>query len=149
MTVSKIRFLLIACLFLSLFGCFGSVPSNQVLERGSNQSQLQKRNYQSRTFATNDKERAMRSVMSSLQDLEFVLEKADHVLGVVTGTKFVNNQTLKMTVNVREKGSADVLVRANAQYGLSPVENPQAYQDFFVSLSKAMFLDAQQLEDAR
>ena len=38
------------------------------------------------------------------------------------------------------------LVRANAQYNLKAISNPQPYQDFFTSLSKSMFLDAHEVE---
>jgi hypothetical protein len=37
-------------------------------------------------------------------------------------------------------------VRANAQYELTPVEDPLPYQQFFAALQKAMFLDAHDVE---
>jgi hypothetical protein len=35
-----------------------------------------------------------------------------------------------------------VLVRANAQYNLQAIEDPELYQRFFVALSQSMFLAA-------
>ena len=51
-----------------------------------------------------------------------------------------------MTVSVRPKGETQLLVRANAQYQLKAVEDPQPYQNFFTALSKALFLEAHQVE---
>jgi len=35
-----------------------------------------------------------------------------------------------------------LLVRTNAQYNITAVENPEPYQQFFDALSKAVFLTA-------
>jgi len=35
-----------------------------------------------------------------------------------------------------------MLVRANAQFNVSPIEDPKHYQDFFSSLEKSLFLTA-------
>ena len=43
---------------------------------------------------------------------------------------------------VRPRGETQTLVRANAQYELRAVEDPEPYQQFFTSLEKAMFLTA-------
>jgi len=50
-----------------------------------------------------------------------------------------------MTVTVRPRGEAQLLVRANAQYQLQAIEEPKPYQDFFVALEKAMFLTAHEV----
>jgi hypothetical protein len=39
-----------------------------------------------------------------------------------------------------------MLVRANAQYNVTPVEDPKPYQDFFNSLGKSLFLQAQNVD---
>ena len=88
----------------------------------------------------------MRSIISCLQDLDFLIEKADFTLGTVTATKFVGLTTLKMTVTVRDRGTNQLLVRANAQYGIKAVITPEPYQDFFNALSKAVFLTANQVD---
>ena len=83
----------------------------------------------------------MRSVISTLQDLGFVLDKADKELGTVSATRFVLNQPLKMSVVVREKNETQLQIRANAQYNFSSIEEPEIYQDFFRALSGSMFIE--------
>ena len=122
-----------------LTGC--ATTKERALDSGD-QSQLQKRSYQSRTFETSDKEKVMRGVISTMQDLSFVIERADMLLGTVSGTKFANNLAIKMTVSVRPKGAAQMVVRANGQLNVNAIEDPVAYQDFFTSLEKSLFLTA-------
>ena len=92
----------------------------------------------------------MRSVISTLQDLDFVVDNADIMLGTVSGSKFGQAQyvpyELKMTVTVRARGEAQMLVRANAQYNIQAVEDPQPYQDFFTAMEKSLFLTAQNVD---
>jgi len=83
--------------------------------------------------------------MSTLQDLGFVLDKADAILGTVSATK-LKGYALRMTVTVRTRGKTQLLVRANAQYNLQPVTDPEPYRQFFASLEKAMFLTAHQAD---
>jgi hypothetical protein len=51
-----------------------------------------------------------------------------------------------MTVSVRPRGETQLIVRANAQYNITAVEDPEPYQQFFDALSKAIFLTAQQVD---
>ena len=51
-----------------------------------------------------------------------------------------------MTVTARPRGETQLLIRANAQYGIKAVEDPEPYQDFFDALGKAMFLTAHQVD---
>ena len=83
--------------------------------------------------------------MATLQDLSFVLDKADAILGTVSGTKLDGYQ-LRMTVTVRPRGDTQMLVRANAQYNIIAVEEPEPYQHFFSALEKAMFLTAHEVD---
>ena len=120
------------------------VPSTKaVMETG--QSALALRSFQQRAFDTTDKEKTLRTVISTLQDLSFVVDKADLELGTISATKLSGYQ-LRMTVTVRPRGETQMLVRANAQYMDKAVEEPKPYQDFFVSLEKSMFLTAHEVD---
>lgn len=122
-----------------LSGC-ASTTNQRVLDTGD-ETQLQKRSYQSRIFDTADKEKVLRASISTLQDLGFVIDRADLVLGSISGTKMQGYQ-IKITVSVRPKGNDRMLVRANAQFNITPVDDPKQYQDFFSSLEKSLFLAA-------
>jgi len=124
-----------------MFGCVSSI--DQVMK--TDQSAMQLRSYQERAFDTADKEQTLRSVIATLQDLGFVLDKADLDLGVVSATKLSGYQ-LRVTVTVRPRGSSQMLVRANAQQGEMAVEDPKPYQDFFTALEKSMFLTAHEVD---
>lgn len=120
------------------------VPMNQRL-LDSEQSQLQLRQIQSRAFDTTDVEKTLRASIATLQDLGFVIDKADLDIGTVTGTK-LDGYALRMTVTVRQRGRSQIVVRANAQYNLQPVTEPKPYQSFFVALERSMFLSAHTVE---
>jgi len=102
-------------------------------------SQLQTRQIQTRQYETLDKKMTMRSVIATLQDLGFVIDKADHELATISATKLQNYQ-IRMTITVRERDGERLAVRANARFNEKPIEDALAYQDFFAVLDKAMFL---------
>lgn len=125
-------------------GLAACAPSTRpVME--TEQSAVALRSYQQRAFDTTDKEKTLRTVISTLQDLSFVVDKADLELGVVSATKLSGYQ-LRMTVTVRPRGATQMLVRANAQFMTKAVEEPKPYQNFFTSLEKAMFLTAHEVD---
>jgi len=130
------------CLVVGLSGCATSASS----ALGSEASQVQLRSIQTRAFDTSDKKKMMQTIISTMQDLDFVIDKADLTLGSVTGSKFVSQEVVTMTVTVRARGEKQLLVRANAQYGVESVQDAATYQDFFTALEKAMFLTAQQVD---
>ena len=134
------RYLFTAVL-LSLPLLSGCATTNQRVLDSGDETQLQKRSYQSRTFDAADKEKVLRATISTLQDLGFVIDRADLMLGSVSGTKLDGHQ-IKITVSVRPKGTDRMLVRANAQFNITPIEDPKHYQDFFASLEKSLFLTA-------
>lgn len=112
----------------------------------TSESQVKLRSIQTRAFDTTDKKKMMQTVISTMQDLDFVIDKADLMLGSVTGSKFIGYAVVTMTVIVRPRGEKQLLVRANAQHGIKSVEDPGTYQDFFTALGKAMFLTAHQVD---
>jgi hypothetical protein len=128
------------CTGVLLCGC--ATSQNQLLQAGD---QLKLRSIQTRAFDTTDSVKTQRVILATLQDLGFVIDKADSELGSISATK-LDGFALKMTVSVRPKGETQLLVRANAQYQLKAVEDPQPYQNFFTALSKALFLEAHQVE---
>ncbi|MFH1875847.1 MAG: hypothetical protein ABH865_03045 [Candidatus Omnitrophota bacterium] len=135
-------FATIAILSIACAGC--ATTANKAFE--TNESQVKLRSMQTRAFDTTDKKKMMQTVISTMQDLDFVLDKADFDLGSVTGSKFLGHAVVVMTVTVRPRGETQLLVRANAQYGIASVEDPATYQDFFVALEKSLFLTAQQVD---
>lgn len=108
-------------------------------------SQLQIRQIQTREYETLNKRDTLRSIIATLQDLGFVIDKADHDLAAVTATKLQSYQ-IRMTVTVRERDGERLAVRANARFNENLVEDPGAYQDFFAALDKAMFLTKQNID---
>lgn len=139
----KIRNPAVAFVLCSLLlgGC-ASNPHARVFE---DSSAVQLRSYQTRAFDTTDRHQTLRTVIAALQDLGFVIDKADAVIGTVSATKLDGFQ-LRVTVTVRPRGEAQTLVRANATYANAAVEDPAPYQDFFVVLEKAMFLQAHDVD---
>jgi hypothetical protein len=111
----------------------------------TSESQLALRQIQTRAFDSTDRERMLRTIIATLQDLSFVVDKADATLGSVSSTK-LNGYQLRMTVTVRPRGESQLLVRANAQYNLIAVEDPEPYQQFFTALEKSLFLTAHQVD---
>lgn len=108
-------------------------------------SAVELRSYQSRAFDTTDRGQTLRNVIATLQDLSFVVDNASATLGSVSATK-LDGYALRMTVTLRPRGETQTLVRASAQYNLTPVEDPLPYQQFFDALEQAMFLTAHQVE---
>ena len=121
--------LLVLLAAVALAGCQAPKPS--VTEEGS---QVALREIQTREYDTLDKRDTMRSVIATLQDLGFVIDKADYRLGTVTATK-LQRYELRMTVTVRQQEEERLAVRANANYEGRIIDDPEPYQDFVTSLA--------------
>lgn len=127
---------------LVLAGC-QTDSKQQVLY--TDRSQVELRAVQTRAFDTTDRNLTVRNVIATLQDLGFVIDKADETLGTVSGTK-LQGYTMRITVTVRPRGATQMAVRASAQYNLTAVSDAAPYQQFFAALEKAMFLQANEVD---
>ena len=135
-------------MLLLLAGC--AAPTAAVTA-GGNQAEL--RQMQTREYQPLDRRSAMRSVIATLQDLGFVIDRAEYELGLMTATRFeekagprIDNHIVRVTVTVTERAEQRVTVRANARYGETAIEDPEAYQDFFAALDKSLFLTANRVD---
>lgn len=131
------------CILVGILASCQTSSKSQIL--ASEESQVALRQIQTRAFDTTDAQKTLRTVIATLQDLGFVVDKADNELGTVSATK-LDGYALRMTVTVRPRGETQLLVRANAQYNVTAVEDPEPYQQFFAALEKSLFLAAQQVD---
>lgn len=139
--IKFLPFTLVAAIFLT--GCV--TDSRKELFKVDT-SQVQLRSFQTRAFDTKDRDKTLKTIIATMQDLGFVITRADADVGIVTGSKLAGGNSALLTVTVRDKNDKQIMVRANAQQKLKAVESPEMYQDFFVSLEKAMFLKAQEVD---
>ena len=103
----------------------------------------QLRSFQTRTFEVADRQLAMRAVMAVLQDLGFIIERANEPLGLVTAARFAEPDFLDVvgvTVTVRAQDERHMMIRANAIHNNRPVVDPETYQKFFAALERSLFL---------
>ena len=136
MSNTKLLFLSIITSTFFLNGC---VNSKTQIVNSESESQLKVRSYQTKTYDNISKTKAIRATIAVLQDLGFVIDRADSLTGTVSGTK-LDGYKIVMSVTIRQTQKS-VKVRTNAQYGLKAIKDPKIYQDFFVSLDKGMFLE--------
>lgn len=108
-------------------------------------SQVELRSVQTRAFDTTDHNMAIRTVISTMQDLGFVIDQVDEKLGSVSATR-LDKQMMRMTVTVRPRGRTQTAVRASGQYGLEAVTDARPFQQFFNALEQSMFLTAHQVD---
>lgn len=109
------------------------------------QSQMSIRSIQTRAFDTTDRTWVMRTVIATLQDLEFVIDQGDETLSIVGATK-LDNYNLHIIVTARPRDHSQTLVRANAALNRMLVNDAKFYQQFFVSLEHSLFLAAHDVD---
>lgn len=147
MKPARFVFFLVVASGLLLGGCVTN-PALAVFETSS---QLQLRSHQTRAFDTADQEKVLRTVIATLQDFGFVIDKADARLGSVSATKLAGYE-MRLTVTVRPRSESQQLVRASAQFkphgaaDARPVEDALPYREFFAALEKSMFLAAHDVD---
>ena len=124
-----------------LHGCTAPQPSQELFV--PTDAQMKIRSAQARTFEVKDRTIAMRGVIAALQDLGFIIERANEPLGLVTAARFAEPDyydVVGVTVTVRPQTDSQTMVRANAIYNNKPIEDPKVYQNFFAALERSLFL---------
>lgn len=132
--------ILIVAPLLLIAGC--AAPTAVITASGS---QVELRQMQTRDYDTLDKRGTLRAVVATLQDLGFVIDRADYDLATISATK-LQDYEIRMTVTVREREGKRLAVRASARFNEEPITDPNAYQDFFTTLDKAMFLTLHEVD---
>src|SRR5687767_2831869 len=132
--------ILMAGMFL-LHGCTTPETPKDLL--APTDAQLKIRSIQTRTFDIADRNAAMRGVIASLQDLGFIIERANEALGLVTAARFAEPNyydVVGITVTVRQETKERMMIRANAIHNNKPIEDPKVYQNFFATLERSLFV---------
>jgi hypothetical protein len=123
-------------------GC-ASPPEAPTTLLAPTDEQMKLRNIQTRQFDVSDRRVAMRAVMAALQDLGFIMERANEPLGVVTAARFAEPNyydVVGITVTVRLLNPTRATIRANAIYNNEPITDPQVYRNFFATLERSLFI---------
>ncbi len=123
-----------------LAGCQSATPTPVM----SGKSAVELRAMESRLFQTADRRAMLRTVIATVQDLGYSIDKVAAGAGTVTATKAAR---LVLTVSLYPQGEAATVVRANAMIALAvrtyQVDDPVFYQkDFFDPLAHALVLEA-------
>lgn len=127
--------------FVIAQGCAAPQPSQDLL--APTEAQMKIRSVQSRSFDVTDRQVAMRGVIAALQDLGFIIERANESLGLVTAARFAEPNfydVVGITVTVRPEAEGKMTIRANAIYNNKPIEDPKVYQNFFATLERSLFI---------
>lgn len=84
-------------------------------------------------------------------DLSYLLYQPDALLVLnrnyrTWGPFYHRNNLVRVTVTVRKRNDAQLVVRTSAQYYLRAVEDPAPYQQFFRTLEQTLFLQGRSVE---
>lgn len=137
--------MIVAGVLLALLGCVPPTPPQNLL--APTDAQMSLRSFQTRTFDVTDRTVAMRGVIAALQDLGFIIERANEPLGLVTAARFAAPDSFSVvgvTVTVRPQADGRMMVRANAIYNNRPIDDPKVYQNFFATLNRSLFINKEE-----
>lgn len=128
---------------LGLGGC-ASPPKEPEALLAPTEEQAKLRNLQTRSFDIADRRVALRGVIAALQDLGFIIERANEPLGLVTAARFAEPRyydVVGITVTVRSSNEKQTTIRANAIFNNEPITDPEIYRNFFATLERSLFMD--------
>lgn len=124
--------------------CTAPKPTQDLL--APTDAQMKIRSMQTRSFDVKDRQTAMRGVIAALQDLGFIIERANEPLGLITAARFAEPNfydVVGVTVTIRSESDGRMTIRANAIYNNKPIEDPKVYQNFFATLERSLFVGKQ------
>jgi len=135
----------LACLVFMLPAlCACQMDSRQQVLATTN-TQAAQRAISTRAFDTGDRDKVFQAAVSTLQDLGFVIDRADGVLGTVSATRY-GGGLVRFTVTLRPSGGTRTVVRASGQLNQHELSDPAPFQRFFEALSQALFLQANAID---
>lgn len=137
-----LRLIMTAALIPALCAC--QMDSRQQV-LATTHSQAAQRAISTRAFDTGDRAKVFQAVISSLQDLGFVVDRADGVLNTVSATRF-GSGIVRFTVTLRPGGETRTIVRASGQINQHELSDPAPFQRFYEALSQALFLQANAID---
>ncbi len=140
MNSRTVLLVLCACFFVQ--ACAGTPKGPPEGLLSLSEAQMKIRSYQTRAFDIESKDKVVRGVVAALQDLGFIIERANAPMGLVTAGKFAGGGFVELTVTVRRKGTSQNEVRVNALFNTQPIEDPKAYQNFFIAVEKSLFISS-------
>ena len=126
-----------------LSGACASPPAEPEALLAPTEEQMKIRNLQTRTFDVANRKVAMRGVISALQDLGFIIERANEPLGLVTAARFAEPRyydAVGVTVTVRSASDTQTTIRVNAIFNNQPITDPAVYRNFFATLERSLFI---------
>jgi hypothetical protein len=133
----------LAAVVMVLGACATAPPEPPVPLLAPTEEQMKLRNMQTRNFDITDRMVAMRGVITALQDLGFIIERANEPLGLVTGARFAEPNfydVVGITVTVRTLNEKQTTIRANAIFNNEPITDPEVYRNFFATLERSLFI---------
>lgn len=111
----------------------------------SSNSQAAQRAMSTRSFDTGDDVRVFQATIAAFQDLGFVVDCADAVLGTISANKYGDN-FIRLTVSLRQISPRQTAVRASGQFNQVALSDPEPFQRFFEALSQSLYLAANPVE---